>query len=35
MAVRQEFGHLSPRAACGLALRHDHGSNFMAEYFQT
>ena len=33
MAVRQEFGHLSPGAARGLALRHDHGSNFMAEHF--
>ena len=34
MAVRKEFGHLSPGAARGLALRHDHGSNFMAEHFQ-
>ncbi len=34
MAVRQEFGHLNPGAARGLALRHDHGSNFMAEHFQ-
>ena len=33
MAVHQEFGHLSPGAARGLALRHDHGSNFMAEHF--
>ena len=33
MAVRQKFGHLSPGAARGLALRHDHGSNFMAEHF--
>jgi putative transposase len=34
MAVRQQFGHLGPGAARGLALRHDHGSNFMAEVFQ-
>jgi transposase InsO family protein len=34
MAVRQQFGHLSPGAARGLALRHDHGSNFMADAFQ-
>lgn len=34
MAVRQQFGHLRADAARGLALRHDHGSNFMAEHFQ-
>jgi transposase InsO family protein len=34
MAVRQQFGHLCAGAARGLALRHDHGSNFMAEHFQ-
>jgi putative transposase len=34
MAVRQQFGHLSTGAARGLALRHDHGSNFMADVFQ-
>jgi hypothetical protein len=34
MAVRQQFGHLSAGAARGLALRHDHGSNFMAEHVQ-
>ena len=34
MAVRQQFGHLSAGAARGLALRHDHGSTFMAEHFQ-
>ena len=34
MAVRQQFGHLDAGAARGLALRHDHGSNFMAEVFQ-
>ena len=30
MAVHRRFGHLSAGAARGLALRHDHGSNFMA-----
>lgn len=34
MAVRQQFGHLGRGAARGLALRHDHGSAFMAEDFQ-
>jgi transposase InsO family protein len=34
MAVRQQFGHLCAGAARGLALRHDHGSNFMADHFQ-
>ncbi|MBD0275426.1 MAG: DDE-type integrase/transposase/recombinase [Acetobacteraceae bacterium] len=34
MAVRQQFGHLSADAARGLALRHDHGSNFMADHFR-
>jgi putative transposase len=34
MAVRRQFGHLGPGAARGLALRHDHGSNFMADAFQ-
>ena len=34
MAVRQQFGHLSAGAARGLALRHDHGCNFMAEHVQ-
>ena len=34
MAVRQQFCHLGAGAARGLALRHDHGSNFMAEAFQ-
>jgi transposase InsO family protein len=34
MAVRQQFGHLSADVARGLALRHDHGSNFMADHFQ-
>src|SRR5215208_2634027 len=34
MAVRQQFGRLSAGAARGVALRHDHGSNFMAGHFQ-
>ena len=34
MAVRQQVGHLSAGAARGLALRHDHGSNFMADHLQ-
>jgi putative transposase len=34
MAVRQQFGHLCAGAARGLALRHDHGSNFMADHFR-
>ena len=34
MAVRQQFGQLVAGAARGLALRHDHGSNFMADVFQ-
>ena len=34
MAVRQQFGPLGAGAARGLALRHDHGSNFMADVFQ-
>jgi len=34
MAVRQQFGNLGAGAARGLALRHDHGSNFMADVFQ-
>ena len=34
MAVREQFGHLGAGAARGLALRHDHGSNFMSDVFQ-
>jgi putative transposase len=34
MAVRQQFGHLGAGVARGLALRHDHGSNFMSDVFQ-
>jgi transposase InsO family protein len=34
MAVHQQFGHLGPGTTRGLALRHDHGSNFMSDAFQ-
>ncbi len=34
LAVRQQSGHISAGAARGLAIRHDHGRNFMAEQFQ-
>ena len=36
MAVRLQFGHLGAGAGAGrgLALRHDHGSAFMAGHFQ-
>jgi len=34
MAVKRIFGHVSASAALGVALRHDHGSAFMAEHFQ-
>ena len=34
MAVRQHCGELRAGVARGLALRHDHGSNFMVEHFQ-
>jgi transposase InsO family protein len=34
MAVRRQFGHLGADAARGLALRHDHGSNFMSDVFR-
>ena len=30
MAVRKVFGQISPSAAHGVALRHDHGSAFLA-----
>ena len=35
MAVRTQHGHLGRDAARGVQLRHDHGSCFMAEDFQT
>ena len=34
MAVGQQFGRLSAGAARGVALRHEHGSNLMADDFQ-
>jgi transposase InsO family protein len=34
MAVRRRFGHLGAGAARGIALRHDHGGNSMADVFQ-
>jgi putative transposase len=34
MAVRRQFGCLGAGAGRGLALRHDHGSNFMSDVFQ-
>jgi putative transposase len=33
MAVRNVFGHVNPSAARGVALRHDHGSAFLADHF--
>jgi transposase InsO family protein len=35
IAVRHQFGHLSRDVARGVQLRHDHGSSFMADDFQT
>ena len=34
MAVRRVFGSLDAGPARGVAVRHDHGSAFMAEHFQ-
>lgn len=33
--VREIFGHYAPQVADGLALRHDHGSPFVADLFQS
>ena len=33
-AVKTVSGHLNASAARGIALRHDHGSNFTADHFQ-
>jgi transposase InsO family protein len=33
--VRQHFGIIGKDVAAGLKLRHDHGSNYMSEDFQT
>ena len=32
--VRQRFGGFAKNVACGLALRHDHGSQYMSDHFQ-
>ena len=32
--VTRHFGGIEPDVAAGLKLRHDHGSNYMAEDFQ-
>jgi hypothetical protein len=34
MAARNQFDRVDADAARGLALRHDHGSNFMSDAFQ-
>jgi hypothetical protein len=34
MAIKTEFGAVAAGVARGLALRHDHGSPFMADHFQ-
>ena len=33
--VRRCFGAFAKDAACGLAVRHDHGSQYMPDVFQT
>lgn len=33
--VKRCFGAIAPQIACGLRLRHDHGSNYMSEDFQS
>jgi len=33
--VKRCFGAIAPEIACGLRLRHDHGSNYMSEDFQS
>ena len=33
--VRQHFGGFSKAIAGGLAVRHDHGSQYMSDTFQT
>ena len=32
--VRQHFGGFAKAIACGLAMRHDHGSQYMSDHFQ-
>lgn len=33
--VRETFGGFASKIASGLALRHDHGSQYVSDYFQT
>jgi putative transposase len=32
--VREHFGRFEAKVACGLAIRHDHGSNYLSDDFQ-
>lgn len=32
--VREHFGAFGPKAAAGLQIRHDHGSQYMSDHFQ-
>jgi transposase InsO family protein len=32
--VRRHFGGFAKDIACGLAMRHDHGSRYMSDHFQ-
>lgn len=32
--VREHFGAFGPKAAAGLRIRHDHGSQYMSDHFQ-
>ncbi len=32
--VRQDFGALAQDTACGLAVRHDHGSRDLSDHFK-
>ena len=32
--IRERFGGIGEGVACGLRLRHDHGSNYLADDFQ-
>ena len=34
LAVRVQFGGFAENIACGVRLRHDHGSQFMSDDFQ-
>ena len=34
LGVRQHFGGFAPAIARGLAVRHDHGSQYMSDHFQ-